>query len=110
MTSGKPYFALVRRLAEDAAAREDLPAAIENYQLYAHYEKAGVETYRTLAGLYEQQGDALGALRVTEQALVYNAKDRDLLARRDRYYYSVMPDRFARLRSTSSRPWMFAIA
>ncbi len=94
------YFALVRRLADDAAAREDLPAAIENYQLYAHYEKAGLETYRTLAGLHEQQGDALSALRVTEQALVYNSKDRDLLARRDRYYYSVMPDQ---LRSASDQ-------
>ena len=86
------FFALVHRLAEDAHAREDWPAAIDNYQLYTLYERAGLETYRTLAGLHEQLGDALAALRTTEQALVYNAKDRDLLARRDRYYYSVMPE------------------
>jgi tetratricopeptide (TPR) repeat protein len=94
------YFSLVRRLAEDAEAREDIPTAIENYHHYLHYEKSGLETYRTLAGLYEKQGDALAALRVTEQALVYNAKDKDLLARRDRYYYSVMPDQ---LRSASDQ-------
>src|SRR5262249_31128803 len=37
-------------------------------------------------------GDALSALRVNEQALLYSAKDRDLLERRDKYYYSVPPD------------------
>ncbi|HEY1378817.1 MAG TPA: tetratricopeptide repeat protein [Gemmataceae bacterium] len=86
------YFALVRRLAEDAHARGDYRAAAEDYQLYTLYERAGLETYRTLAEMYEQLGDALAAVRVNEQALLYNAKDRDLLARRDRYYYSVMPD------------------
>jgi tetratricopeptide (TPR) repeat protein len=86
------YFALVRRLAEDAVARGDLRSAVEDYQLYTLYDRAGLETYRTLADLHEQLGDALAALRVNEQALVYNAKDRDLLARRDRYYYSVMPE------------------
>ena len=40
----------------------------------------------------EQKGDALSALRVNDQALVYNPKDRDLLERKDRYYYSVMPE------------------
>src|SRR5262249_6607584 len=82
----------VKRLAEDAAARSDLTAAVANYQLYAQYERAGVETYRLLADLFERQGDALSALRATEQALLYTAKDRDLLERRDKYYYSVMPE------------------
>lgn len=86
------YFALVKRLAEDAIARGDHAAAVEDFQLYTLYERAGLETYRALADLHEQLGDAVAALRVNEQALLYNAKDRDLLARRDRYYYSVMPD------------------
>ena len=34
----------------------------------------------------------LAALWATEKALVYNGSDKDLLERKDRYYYSVMPD------------------
>lgn len=86
------FFALLRRLAEDANARGDYREAIEDYQHYTQYERAGLDTYRTLADLHEQTGDAIAALRATEQALLYNAKDADLLARRDRYYYSIMPD------------------
>src|SRR5206468_10336428 len=55
-------------------------------------ERSGLETLRTLADLYERKGNALAALRATEQALVYSPKDKDLLARKDRYYYSVTPD------------------
>jgi tetratricopeptide (TPR) repeat protein len=86
------YFATVKLLGEDAQARGDLDAAIENYHLYAESERSGLETLRTLAELYERKGDALSALRATDQALVYDTKDKDLLARKDRYYYSVMPE------------------
>jgi hypothetical protein len=86
------YFAVLKLLADDAHARGDLRAAIENYQLATEDERSGVETLRTLATLYEQNGDPLNALRVTEKALVYSARDPDLLQRKDRYYYSVMPD------------------
>jgi tetratricopeptide (TPR) repeat protein len=86
------YFAVIKRLAEDAIAREDFDAAVANYQLYTAYDRAGVETYRTLADLHEQRRDALAALHATEQALLYSSKDRGLLERRDKYYYSVMPD------------------
>jgi tetratricopeptide (TPR) repeat protein len=85
------YFATVKYLAEDAMAREDIDAAIENYRLYSESERSGVETLRVLAELYERRGDPLAAARVTDQALQYNAKDKDLLERKDRYYYSVMP-------------------
>jgi tetratricopeptide (TPR) repeat protein len=88
----RAYFGTVKLLAEDAHAREDVDAAIENYRLYAQSERSGVETLRTLASLYERKGDALSALRVTDQALQYNARDPDLLQRKDRYYYSVMPE------------------
>jgi tetratricopeptide (TPR) repeat protein len=98
------YFATVKLLGEDALARGDLDAAIEDYHLYAESERAGVETLRTLASLHEKKGDALSAMRVTDQALVYNPKDKDLLERKDRYYYSVMPDQI-RARIESVRPW-----
>jgi tetratricopeptide (TPR) repeat protein len=65
---------------------------VADYQLYTQYERSGVETLRLLADLHERLGDALSALRVNEQALLYTAKDRDLLARRDKYYYSATPD------------------
>lgn len=99
------YFATVKLLGEDALAREDLDAAIEDYHLYAESERAGLETLRTLAGLHEKKGDALAAMRVTDQALVaYNSKDKDLLERKDRYYYSVMPEQI-RARLESVRAW-----
>jgi tetratricopeptide (TPR) repeat protein len=85
------YFTALKLLADDAMAHQKLDAAIENYHLYTEYERSGLETLRTLAELYEQRGDPLAALRVTEQALVYSATDRDLLERKDKYYYSVMP-------------------
>lgn len=98
------YFATVKLLGEDALARDDLDAGIENYRLYAESERAGVETLRTLASLYEKKGDALSAIHVTDQALVYNPKDKDLLERKDRYYYSVMPEQIRSL-IESVRPW-----
>jgi tetratricopeptide (TPR) repeat protein len=68
--------------------------AVENYRLYSESERSGIETLRTLAGLYEQKGDVLAALLTTERGLLYNAKDRDLLERKDRYYISMMPEWF----------------
>jgi tetratricopeptide (TPR) repeat protein len=86
------YFSAVKLMADGAVAHNAIDLAIENYQLYTECERSGLETLRTLADLHERKGDALSALRVTEQALVYNPKDKDLLERKDRYYYSVMPD------------------
>jgi tetratricopeptide (TPR) repeat protein len=101
------YFATVKMLAEAAEARDDLDAAIENYQLYCESERSGVETLRRLAGLHEAKGDPLAALRVTERALLYNPKDKDFLARKDKYYYSVMPDQL-RIVLDSVRSWFDA--
>ena len=86
------YFSAVKVLAEDAMAKDRLGQAIENMQLFSEYERSGLETLRILAGLFERAGDPLNALRVTEKALLFNAKDKDLLEKKDRYYYSVMPD------------------
>jgi tetratricopeptide (TPR) repeat protein len=88
------FFATVKVLGDAALAHNEIDLAIENYQLYSESDRSGVETLRTLADLYERKGDALAALRVTEQALVYSPKQADLLQRKDRYYYSVMPDFF----------------
>ena len=92
----KQAYFLTLKLMGDAAmnhGRTDL--AIENYQLYSESERSGVETLRTLAGLYEQKGDVMAALLTTEKALLYNSSDPDLLQRKDRYYYSVIPEWFS---------------
>jgi tetratricopeptide (TPR) repeat protein len=86
------YFGAVKLLAEVANKHNLIETAIENYHLYLEYERSGLDTLRTLADLYERKGDPLAALRFTEEALIYNAKDKDLLERKDRYYYSVMPN------------------
>jgi tetratricopeptide (TPR) repeat protein len=86
------YFATVKMLGDAALERGDTDAALENFHLFSESERSGVETLRTLADLYERKGDPLAACRLTEQALVYNSKDKDLLERKDKYYYSVMPD------------------
>src|SRR5262249_61812696 len=86
------YFWAVKPLGEEAMGRGDIDAALENFNLYAEYERSGIETLRTIAQLYEQKEDALAALRVTDRALQFNTKDRDLLERRDRYYISVTPE------------------
>jgi tetratricopeptide (TPR) repeat protein len=86
------YFAIVKLLGEEARDRGDLDVAIENFQLYAESERSGIETLRVLAQLHEDKQDALAALRVTERALLYNSGDKDFIARKDRYYYSVTPE------------------
>ena len=93
------YFGTVRMLAEStAAARGDLDAAIESYSLYTESEASGVDTLRHLANLYEQKaskgndnGSVLNALRMTEQGLMYNSSDKDLLEKKDRYYNDLEP-------------------
>jgi tetratricopeptide (TPR) repeat protein len=85
------YFAAVKLMADAALHHNQVDLAIENFQLYTECERSGLETLRTLAELFEKKGDPWSALRVTEKGLVYNAKDKDLLERKDRYYYSVMP-------------------
>src|SRR5262249_40623547 len=94
------YFAVVKALAEDAVKHDEVENAIENYHLYTEYERAGLETYRKLAELYERkagqtnsQDDVWAGLRCTEQGLVaYDAGDKDLQDRKGRYYRSVLPE------------------
>jgi tetratricopeptide (TPR) repeat protein len=98
------YFATVKMLADGAQARCDLDAAIENFHLYSDFERSGLETLRSLAALYEAKHDPMAALRITEQALLYDSKDKDFLARKDKYYYSVLPEEL-RAKLESVRSW-----
>jgi tetratricopeptide (TPR) repeat protein len=50
-----------------------------------------VETLRALIDLYEQTGDMIEGIRAVEKALVYNGKDKHLLEKKDRFYYSLSP-------------------
>jgi tetratricopeptide (TPR) repeat protein len=84
------YFAVVKKLGEEAAAAKDWKEAIYNYTLCTHSESSGKETLRTLAQMYENDGQVLQALKATEDALT-RGTDRDLTERKDRYYYSVDP-------------------
>jgi tetratricopeptide (TPR) repeat protein len=86
------YFATCKFLGETALYHGNVDEAIENFHLYAENERSGLETLRTLADLYEKKGDALNALRINDHALIYSPRDKDLLERKDRYYYSATPE------------------
>ena len=88
----RTYFATVKYLGEVGLFRGNIDSAIENLRLYTESPDSGLETYRALAEAYERKVEPLLALRACEQALLYNAKDADLIERKHSYYYSVMPD------------------
>src|SRR5262249_43758312 len=105
------YFGTVRMLAESAAARGDLDTAIESYLLYTESESAAIDTRRTLANLYEQKARKendntciLNAARMTEQALLYNGSDKELLAKKDTYYNDLEPET-VKARLESVKKW-----
>jgi tetratricopeptide (TPR) repeat protein len=85
------YFAVVKKLGEEAAAAKEWKEAIYNYTLYAQSETSGKETLRSLAQMYENDGQVMHALKLTEDALT-RGTDRDLSDRKDRYYYSIDPE------------------
>lgn len=86
------FFRVVKALGDHAMTKGDIDAAITDFSLYSEYERSGIETMRTLAELFAQKNDALAALRITDRALQYNSADRDLLEKKDSYYYSVTPE------------------
>jgi tetratricopeptide (TPR) repeat protein len=96
-------FAAVKALGEHDMKAGDIDGALEAFKFYSQFERAGLETYRTLAELFqrraekseaakEKQDSLWFALHCTEHALTYNSADRDLLERKDRYYYSITPE------------------
>jgi tetratricopeptide (TPR) repeat protein len=84
-------FAVVKQVGERAMAENQLDAALDAFKFYSLREDAGIETYRTLAELFERKNDPWTALNCAEHALTYNPADADLVARKDRYIYSVTP-------------------
>lgn len=84
----KSLFAVVRKIGEQAVKEERIDAALEAYKFYSQYDDINkLETYRTLADLFEKKHDFWMALNCTEHALTYKADDRDLIERKDRLYY-----------------------
>jgi tetratricopeptide (TPR) repeat protein len=88
----RTYFATVKYLGEAGLFRGNVDSAIENLRLYTESPDSGLETYRALAEAYERKQEPLLALRACEQALLYNSKDPDLVERKHKYYFSVMPE------------------
>jgi tetratricopeptide (TPR) repeat protein len=88
----RAYFATVKYLGEVGLFRGNVDSAIENLRLYTESPDSGLETYRALAEAYERKQEPLLALRACEQALLYNSKDPDLVERKHKYYFSVMPE------------------
>jgi tetratricopeptide (TPR) repeat protein len=84
-------FAVVKQVGERAMAENQLDTALDAFKFYSQKDEAGIETYRTLAELLERKADPWTALNCTEHALTYNPADPDLIARKDRYTYSVTP-------------------
>jgi tetratricopeptide (TPR) repeat protein len=84
-------FAAVKQLGDHVRTTGDIDKSLECYKFHSQSERAGIETWRTLAELFEQKNDILTALHCTEHALSYDSKDKSLLERKDRYYYSITP-------------------
>ena len=97
-------FATVKKIGERALAENRIDAALEAFKFYSQNESAGIETYRILADLFEKKHDVWLALHCCEHALSYNPEDKDLLARKDRYYYSIPPEEL-KTRMESVRKW-----
>jgi tetratricopeptide (TPR) repeat protein len=97
-------FATVKTIGELAVKQNQLDAALEAFKFYSQYENAGIETWRVLAELFERKKDIWQALHCCEHALTFNSADKDLLARKDRYYYSITPQEL-QPRLESVRKW-----
>lgn len=83
------YFRAARHQAELAEHEGRGGDAIGWWQATLASERSGIETLRRLSALHEAAGDPLSALRAVVKGLVYQADDKDLLERRDRYLWSL---------------------
>jgi tetratricopeptide (TPR) repeat protein len=97
-------FATVKKIGETAFAQNEIETALAAYKFYAEHGTPGIETYRILAELFERKKDVWMALYSTEFGFAYNSADKDLIARKDRYYYSITPDELKE-RMESVRKW-----
>jgi hypothetical protein len=96
------YVAALRKLSDDAAARGDFQAAVDDMRLFVEAGKEDANTLRHLAGLYAKNNDPLNGLLIVERGLLYAKNDPDLLAKKDSYYYSVGPEKVKAVRDKVS--------
>jgi tetratricopeptide (TPR) repeat protein len=92
------YFETVKQLVAEARRRGDYESAAADQRLLIGSGGNELEQYRTLADDYEKAGDPLNALLAVETARLYKADDPDLQSRKDKYYFSVSPERLAAVR------------
>ena len=83
------YFRAARHQAELAEHEGRGADAIGWWQATLASDRSGIETLRRLAALHEAAGDPLSALKDVVKGLIYQADDKDLLERRDRYLWSI---------------------
>jgi tetratricopeptide (TPR) repeat protein len=102
----KNLFAVVKKIGEQAVKEDRLDAALEAYKFYSLYDDINkVETYRTLADLFEKKHDFWMALHCTEHAIAYKGVDADLQERKDRLYYYHITAKELRDRLESVHKW-----
>jgi tetratricopeptide (TPR) repeat protein len=95
---------LATMAAKDAEAAPHLEAAVEDLKQYLEDGgPAALDTYRKLAGLYGKLRDPMNGLLMTETGLTYDSTDRDLLKKKDTFYYSVDPERLERVKDKVTR-------
>ena len=76
-----------------ARRKKQVDVALEAYKFLSLHENAGIETWRILQLIFSKKERHLAPrLHYRTCIDVHNANDPDLIARKDRYYYSIMPD------------------
>jgi tetratricopeptide (TPR) repeat protein len=98
------YLAALRKLVDDAVARNDNEAAVGDLRLFIEAGNENVETLRQLAELHVKTGDVLNALLIVQRALIYSKSDPDLLEKKASYYRSVEVERVAAVKDKVA-PW-----
>ena len=92
---GQTLFATVKAIGDRAITENRLDVALDATQALtvAKREEGGLETWRgTLAGSCSSGAGTSGTrTHCTEHGLTFNATDADLLAQKDRYYFSLPP-------------------
>ncbi len=98
------YLKGLKHLVEDGTARGDYANAVEDMRTLIEGGQEDVNSLRQLAELNALNNDVLNALLICERGLLYSKTDRDLLAKKDSYYYSVGLDKVKSVRE-KIQPW-----
>jgi hypothetical protein len=89
------YFSVVKQAGERAYNAGQADDAIYYFSLFSESDSSGQDTVRLLAELYEKREDVPNALFYNERCLMYDGSNSLYLERKDRYYYSLMPEQYA---------------